>query len=277
MKRFSLTCCDATTEYDSRIVPLLRRMSCLEKLTLYLCVHSRDTFIDGTHLYNDIFIYMPRLYSFIFYISTVNIPDSFTRYVTDEDVKRTFTNIGYQQVTCIVNYFRNFKAICHTFSHPFAFNHLEKIANKFPSLIFNTVTYLKVYDLIPFKHEFFHRIVQAFPSLNDFCIMNYMPQSTNISKSQCDDHQLYSIIEYPHVTSLDIKCVHTDYIEQFLLETKAYLPCLIELKINYEQLRIVTENFTREETQRNCSKIKRLIIDDTLIFPNEVKIYFPSL
>jgi hypothetical protein len=252
-------------------------MSCLEKLTLYLRVHNRGTFIDGTHLYNDILIYMPRLHSFIFYISTVNTLNGFAHYLSDEDVQRTFTNIGYQQVACIVNYFRTFKAICHIFSLPFTFDRLEKIANKFLPIIFNNVTYLKVYDVIPFKHEFFHRIVQAFPSLKSFCIMNYMPQPQTVEKTPCDNHQLYSIVEYPHVTSLDIKCVHIDYIEQFLFETKAYLPCLIELKVNYDQLRIVTENFTREITRRNCSKIKRLIIEDTLVFPDEVRVHFPLL
>jgi hypothetical protein len=270
-------CCDITTEYDNRLVPLLRRMSCLEKLTLYLRIRNHDTFIDGTHLYNDILIYMPRLYSFTFYISTINNLDGFVRYVSDEEVQRTFTNIGYQQVACIVNYFRTFKAICHTFSLPFTFDRIEKIANKFPSIIFNKVTYLKVYDVVPFKHEFFHRIVRAFPSLKNFCIMNYMPQPQVANNIQCDDHELYSVIEYSHLTSLDIKCVNTDYIEQFLLETKAYVPCLTELKINYDQLQTVTENFTRETTRRNCTKVKRLIVEDTIVFPNEVGVYFPSL
>jgi hypothetical protein len=245
-------------------------MSSLEKLTLYLRVRNRDTFIDGTQLYDDILIYMPRLYSFVFYVGTINTLDGFVRYLSDEDVQRTFTNIGYQQVACIVHYFRTFKAICHTFSLPFIFTRFEKIANRFPTIIFNTVTYLKAYDVIPFQHEFFHRISQAFPSLKDFCIMNYMPQPQT-------DNQLYFVIEYPHLSSLDIKCAHTDYLEQFLLETKSYLPDLIELKVNYEQLRNVTENFTREITRRNCARVKRLIIEDTLEFPNEVNVYFPSL
>jgi hypothetical protein len=252
------------------VVPLLRRMLCLKRLTLYLRVRNRDTFIDGTQLNDDILIYMPRLYSFTFYVGTVNTLDGFPRYLSDEDVQRTFINIGYQQVACIVNYFRTFKAICHTFSLPFIFTRLEKIANRFPNIIFNHVTYLKAYDIIPFQHEFFHRIVHAFPSLKDFCIMNYMPQPQN-------DNQVYSVIEYSQLTSIDIKCAHTDYLEQFLLENKAYLPCLIELKVNYEQLRNVTQNFTRETTQRNCAKVKRLIMEDTLEFPNELNSYFSSL
>ena len=260
-----------TTEYDNRMVPLLRRMLCLEQLTLYLRVRDRGTFIDGTQLYDDILIYMPRLYSLAFYVSTVNTPNAFARHLSDEDIQRTFTNIGYERVACIVNYFRTFKAICHTFSLPFTFTRLEKIANRFPTLVFNHVIYLKAYDVIPFQHEFFHRIALAFPLLKDLCIMNYMPQS------QTTNNQLYSAIEYPHLTSLDFKCAHTDYLEQFLLDTKAYLPRLIQLKVHYEQLRYVTQDFLRETTRRNCVNVKRLIIDEILEFSNEVNIYFPSL
>lgn len=274
MKHFSLICCDITTEYDNRILRLLHRMSSLENLTLYLRIYNRNTFIDGTHLYNNILIYMPRLSSFNFYISTINTLDGITQYVTDKDVQRTFTNIGYYRVACIVNYFLSFKAICHTFSLPFIFDRLEKISNKFPSIIFHKVNYLKVYDIVPFNHEFFSRISRAFPSLKSFCIMNYMPQLHVLNQNASDD---YSMIEYPYLISLDVKCVHMDYIEQFLFEKKTYLPCLIELKVNYEQLKVITENFTRETTRRNCMKVKRLIIGETTVFSNEVRAYFPSL
>ena len=245
-------------------------MSSLEKLTLYLRVCDRHTFIDGTDIYKNFLMYMPRVQSLIFYIATVNTLDGIARYFSDDDVQRTFINVGLPQVACLVNYFRTFKAICHTFSVPFAFDHLENIANRFPTMMFLHVTYLKAYDVVPFQHEFFHRIAQSFPALKEFCIMNYMP------RTQMNDSS-YSIIDYPRLTSLDVKCVHADYIEQFLLETKAFLPCLIELKVNYDQLRSVTHNFTNEKTRRNCSTIKRLIIEDALAFPAEVSVYFPSL
>lgn len=270
LKIFSLTCHDTTIEYDNRVIPLLRRMSHLTKLTLYLRVCDRDAFIDGIELYKNFLMYMPRIQSFIFYIATVNTLDGIARYLSDQDIQRTFMNIGLHEVTCFVNYFRTFKAICHAFSIPFIFTRLEKIANRFPSMIFSTVTYLKAYDVIPFQQEFFQRIVRAFPSLKEFCIMNYMPQTRT-------EHSLDAVVEYPHLLTLDVKCVHTDYIEQFLLETKATLPCLMELKVNYDQLRTVTRNFTNENTRRNCSKIKRLIIEETVVFPSEVSLYFPSL
>jgi hypothetical protein len=67
------------------------------------------------------------------------------------------------------------------------------------------------------------------------------------------------------------------YTEEFLLETKTYLPCLTEFRVNYEQLKGVTENFTRNTTRRNCSQIKQLITEVTLTHSNELSLYFPLL
>lgn len=67
-----------------------------------------------------------------------------------------------------------------------------------------------------------------------------------------------------------------DYVEEFLNETKAFVPCLTRLIIKYDDLKIVTKNFTREETQRNCSTIKQLYAMDTLDLAHYSH-YFPSL
>ncbi|CAM4821662.1 unnamed protein product [Rotaria magnacalcarata] len=68
-KCFLLTC-DFIDTYDAQIVPLLRHMSYLEELTVYLSIENRDTFVDGTHLYKENLIHMPQLHSFVFYIRT---------------------------------------------------------------------------------------------------------------------------------------------------------------------------------------------------------------
>ncbi|CAF4436170.1 unnamed protein product, partial [Rotaria magnacalcarata] len=83
--------------------------------------------------------------------------------------------------------------------------------------------------------------------------------------------------EYPHLTSLDVSHGHQDYLEQFLNETKAYVPCLTELKALYPNLKIVTNNFTREETRRNCAKVKQLIFFEQLDNVQDYYHYFPSL
>ena len=67
------------------------------------------------------------------------------------------------------------------------------------------------------------------------------------------------------------------YVEHFLNETKTYLPRLTELKIRYEDLKMVTKNFTRDETRRNCAKVKRLIVEGCIVYPKDVYHYFPLL
>ncbi len=76
--------------------------------------------------------------------------------------------------------------------------------------------------------------------------------------------------QYPHLTSIDVTWGNIDYIEQFLFETKAYLPRLTELKVSYEELKTVTENFTRDATRHNCAKVKRLINNELVIYLKEV-------
>ncbi|CAF4692490.1 unnamed protein product, partial [Rotaria sp. Silwood2] len=61
LKCFSLKSYCRTFYYDSQIVPLLRRMSNLEELALLLAVIRIDLiYIDGIHLYDEIYIHMPR-------------------------------------------------------------------------------------------------------------------------------------------------------------------------------------------------------------------------
>ncbi|CAF3942881.1 unnamed protein product [Rotaria magnacalcarata] len=100
--------------------------------------------------------------------------------------------------------------------------------------------------------------------------INYISDSSFISRNmswdvnewQYDNNSIFSVIEYSHLTSLDIIRVHLDYITQLLLETKVHLPRLTELKVSYDQLKMVTLNFIRDATRRNCSKVKRLIVEE---------------
>ena len=83
--------------------------------------------------------------------------------------------------------------------------------------------------------------------------------------------------KYPHLISLDINYVYSYYAEHFLNDTKTHLPRLTGLKVYYETLKTVTNNFTREETRRTCAKVKRLIVEHDIIYPKEVYCYFPLL
>ena len=67
-----------------------------------------------------------------------------------------------------------------------------------------------------------------------------------------------------------------DCIEEFLNEKKAYVPCLTKVIINCEDLRIVTKNFTREETRHNCTKVKEIFLFNGLVQVKDLYHYFPS-
>jgi hypothetical protein len=252
-------------------------MSNLEKLTLYLPIEGRDTVINGTYVQHDILDYMPQLHSFTFYICTYVKTVDLSYKLSNEDIQQTLTNIGQQHVTSIVNYIQDGIAACSIFSLPFQFDYLKHLGNKFPNIVFSYVTYLLVEDTNPFKHEFFIRIARSFPLLESLLIVNRESQVLDgLMTFSFDNCQLHSIIEYHLLTRLDVRDAHIDYVEQFLNETKAFIPCLTEFEVSAHHLKSVTKNFTRKETRRNCAKVKRT--DAVQSFgTKEFFLYFPSL
>jgi hypothetical protein len=251
---------------------------------------------------------MPQLHSFTFYISThIDIRDlsyNFSR----ENIQHTLMHIKQQNTTSMVNYLCPYSVECSIFSLPFTFDYLDDLGNIFPNIVFDYVTYLSLNDNDAFKHEFFVRIARSFPLLKYLQIFNVeSPVSAeiftllyNLSESESiieypsllnvespvladlftlssNHSQSCSMIEYPHLMSLDISYGHTDYLEQFLNETMAYVPCLTELTVCHSQLKEVTKDFTREETRRNCAMVKRLIIIDPSNNSGDHSHYFPSL
>jgi hypothetical protein len=104
------------------------------------------------------------------------------------------------------------------------------------------------------------------------CIGNIFPAIIFNLRSQSSVSNM--IIKYSHLIHLNIRDVHLDYIEQFLNDTKI---CLTELTIDYNQLKIVTENFTKDETRFNCRNVKKLNINETNIQSKDLFIYFPLL
>ncbi|CAF4928919.1 unnamed protein product [Rotaria sp. Silwood1] len=255
LKCFSLKSFFRFKQYD-KIVSLLRHMSYLEKLTLYLSIEGRNTVIDGTYVQHDILDYMPQLDSFTFYICTYVKTVDLSYKLSSEDIQQTLTNIGQQEhVTNIVNYIQGGIAACSIFSLPFEFDYLKHLGNKFPNIVFSNVTFLLVEDTNPFKHEFFIRINRSFPLLKYLRIFNKESQVLDdLMTFSSDNCQLHSIIEYLHLTRLDVRYAHRDYVEQFLNETKAFIPCLTVFEVDVDHLKAVTKDFTRKETRRNCAK-----------------------
>jgi hypothetical protein len=247
----------------------------LEKLTLYLCIKKQGVFIDPIHLINEFSIYMQRLNSFNFYLSTENKSNDLVHYLSNNDAQRTYMNIGYREVSSIVCFAVDI-GVYHIFTLPFQFEELGFIGSIFPNIVFNYVIRLWVRDRIPFGHEFFLRLAQAVPLLENLHVTSLCTKSYDAKKSS-DDVQSYQIVEYPHLTSLDILRTDTHYIEQFIDESKTYLPCLTELTVLYEKLRIITNNFTRESTRHNCANVKRLIFRREIVGSKDFHTYFPSL
>ncbi|CAF4217201.1 unnamed protein product, partial [Rotaria sp. Silwood2] len=211
---------------------------------------SRNTVIDGTYVQHDILYYTPQLHSFTFYICTYVKTVDLSYKLSTEDIQQTLTNIGQQHVTSIVNYIQGGIAACSIFSLPFEFDYVKHLGNEFPNIVFSYVTFLLVEDTNPFKHEFFIRISRSFPLLKYLRIFNIESQVLDglmtFSSHNC---LLHSIIEYLHLTRLDVRYAHRDYVEQFLNETKAFIPCLTEFEVSVDDLKAVTKNFTRKETR----------------------------
>ncbi|CAF1590720.1 unnamed protein product, partial [Rotaria magnacalcarata] len=220
--------------------------------------HNR--IIDGTCVQNDILVYMPQLHSFSFYINTSIGTRDLSYNVSRENIQQTL------------------EVACSIFSLPFAFDYLEDVGNIFPNIVFSYVTCSLVHDYDAFRHEFLVRIAQSFPLLKYLRIFNIESQLPVDPLTLSSDHsQSYTMVEYLHLTSLDVEYSHKDYLEQFLNETKAYVPYLNQLTVRYRHLKAVTNNFTRAETRRNCAKVNQLIINPPLDNSEEHSHYFPSL
>ena len=249
----------------------------LETLTLYIRISYQDVFIDPISLLNQFSIHMSRLNSFKFSINTENKKDDIVHYLSNNSIKQNSMNIRHEEVSNIVC-FLGVTAINNVFTIPFEFAKLMYIGNKFPSIIFNNVIELWVYDEVRFEHEFFLRIAQAFPLLKCFHVSDLTLFLNDDANKLSDNIQLHQIVVYPHLTLLSINKIGTYYVEQFLNETKTHLPCLAELSLSeYEDLRIVTKDFTREETRRNCANVTRLITKNGVVGSKDYQTYFPLL
>jgi hypothetical protein len=253
-------------------------MSHLEELTLYLRIWRGSKFISGTDLDNEILTYMPQLHTFTFYIDCINqIVDSGI-HLSATDIEQTFTNIKYKQVICMVDYSVDSDLVRYRiFSLPTKFHRLEDIKNNIPNIVFNSVTYLKVRDGNAFKHEFFIRLARAFPFLKSLSISNRRLPFWRFDEHHLREKEWCSIIEYPHLIFLDVENANPYYVENLLNETKTHLPNLKQLKVTFEVLKLVTENFTRDDLRRTCLRVERLIVHYPIDYPENVYRYFPLL
>ncbi|CAF2684152.1 unnamed protein product [Rotaria sp. Silwood2] len=272
LKCFSLSSPKLTVDYHDLIVALLCQMVNLEELKLYLLVQRFDaTYIDGIQLYDHFLVYMTQLKKFTFNVKT-NVSNIFLRVKlsSNEDIQHSFIGRGYQQVTSYIhNDSMKNKGKCLIYSVPYEFDYFFYLYNSFQGGIFHKVRYLTMDDTIPFEHKLFNVISEDFPYLELLHICNHYSPNTK-------EHS-FALITFLYLTLLDLQDAHDDYAELFLLTKNAYLPRLLNLSMQYKSLTKITNNFTNNAMDFNCSKLKSLGIYQPFVRPKNFHQYFPLL
>lgn len=191
---------------------------------------------------------MPNFNTFIFDIvcdsSRINL----------DYIRRTFIENGYD-ANCYIDYHTNTLVRCHVHSVPFILERIHDISSRFPCGIFIKVRILCVSDIDRFfEHTFFVKIARSFPIVSQLIVMNSIEQIEKPSLRWNKSKETSSNIEYPYLTQLSVSAAHIDYVEIFLSNFNTRLPLLNRLRVKYEYLLNVTNNFTRNATRMNCSK-----------------------
>ncbi|CAF0952712.1 unnamed protein product [Rotaria sordida] len=276
LKSFKLYCDFDTEFYYELILPLLHRMSNLEKLDLALIVLTKKTLIDGNNLKLNIINYLPLLNKFTF-----NIHSSTSFYTkfnlpSNEYIQETFKDFKNKQIISSIDYFEEKEySQCHIYSYPYQLIYYNNITNNFPGGIFECVREISLFDERSFEHEFFFQISQSFPFLEKLTLINQKPQNNKQLRKSKNQNQNLSIIQYPYLLKLDISEAHKDYHEQFLFDNKTCLPNNVRVSMNYRLVKKVTRNFRRITTRSNCAKMNSVIFLEKLKFPDHLKDYFP--
>ena len=269
--------------FDERVVPLLRRMINLEELILFLSVIRIDsTIIGGVELYDQVLMHMSRLNKFTFSINSGVLIKNNEIYVpSNEDIQQSFIRRGYGQVGSYVHFeprkplseseLGNTKAVvkCHTYSLPYQFENFFHLNNSFQGGMFVKVRCLTMTSIDHFEYELFKIISEDFPFLKELHIQN--------SYAKIKKKHPWPLIHFPHLNLLNLFEAHSYYAEQFLVDTKTHLPCLLDLTITYKTLTTVTNNFTNHATQLCCSKLRRLHIKRPFVREKHFDEYFPLL
>jgi hypothetical protein len=266
-----------TNVYDALVVPLLQRMSNLEKLGLYLIVCGKQSFIDGSELKKTIINHMSRLIKFSFNIrSIVRLHNNQINLPSNEDIQHTFKDFEDNQIVSCVDFFpKDKEGQCHIYSYPYRLEHYYRITNNFPGGFFKNVSVITLFDEHPFEHEFFLRIAQSFPFMKSLTLNNSKPQKNKLYNESNNENQDLQIIKYSYLTELHLSEAHDDYIEQFLVDSKTCLPNNVRLFVHYRPMKRVTQNFTRNTTQLNCAKLISLCLLGKRHIHAHVKAYFP--
>jgi hypothetical protein len=252
-------------------------MPYLKHLTLHFQARYRSQFINGIHIDNEILSHMPQLNKFNFHIATITRTSDMEYQPSTNDIERTFVNWKQNEMKCCVDYFSNNIGKCNIYTLPYNFRKLGGVTYSFQGGLFKNVTKIELYDTRSFEHDFFKWITKAFPYLKRLAVMNSTPQEHKHSNDIINGQQMFPTISYPNLIYLNLFMGHTDYVDQFLRDEKAFIPRLRQLVIKYEHLVTITHNFTNEATQISCAKVRQLDIRKSIVYPENVYRYFPLL
>ncbi|CAF1604632.1 unnamed protein product [Adineta ricciae] len=252
-------------------------MLCLEDLTLFLDISSQSPLIYGTYLTDEILFPMSQLQAFIFCIECLeDVRGDVSVHPSTIDIQQSFADFKYGQVSYMVDYVY-YPPLYRVFSLPTKFQRLTRITNNIPDMIFDSVTHVELHNENAFKHEFFVRLAKAFPFLKTLSIHNMWPPFLREKQYHLCDKDWCSMIEYRHLSSLDMTSANSYYLKHFLNQTKTRLPSLSKLKVHYYLLKAVTNNFAKEEMRHNCCRVKQLVTDYPRTDLESILRYFPSL
>ncbi len=266
-------------EFENQVIPILCRMSNIEKLTLAVRVKNQTSFLDGIYLNNVIISHLTHLHTFIIDFVTEDVRLHPQVMPSPDDIRRTFIQNNHN-VDCYIEYHSALQGRCHVYSLPFVMERIHTITHSFPGGMFMNVRLLNIFDFEhSFEHAFFVQISRSFPSLNHLTLSITKKQTVKVSQQLRQRKDLFSIAEYSCLTELNFSRVHVDYVKQFLSYLNTHLPSLLKLHIDHKHLVTVTKNFTKRTTRKNCAKVKSIIFDYQMdpVHSKDFFLYFPSL
>lgn len=131
---------------------------------------------------------------------------------SNEDIQHSFIRRRYQQVASYIhNISTDDSSKCHVYSFPYEFEYFIKLDNYFQGGIFHKVRFLSMCDYtMPFEYNLFQIISEDFPLLKFLYIYQ-------ICVHKKDKQNSSTLIIFPYIILLNLKCAHVDYADQLLL------------------------------------------------------------
>ena len=249
-------------------------MVALQRLTLHLLIACDDVFIDPLDLIEQLASDMSQLHSFNFNARAENQIAQPSRCSFRQEAAQHEKRKRYGQVwNSVVS--NDSSTFHHAFTLPFQFTQLQFIGREFPETRFQYVAQLWVSD-VEFDHDFFLRVARCFPVLQNLLVT----EAISVMRRTLDDFPTIrrdQVVQFLHLKTLQFCRASLPCVEQFLNENITHLPRLAELTVIYRHLTIVTHDFTRQETRRNCAHVTELVPGAILPASKAYYDYFPSL